>query len=158
MLGYVLTMSFGVACIFNSKDKELEVSLGVGIVTIVTTLIASIINPLMANFAFLKTFVYGLITLVIALILKKFMLKDYCMASLIDSVALGTALNVTLQNADLTSALTTAVFAAISFLIANYVLNALFDKIDDWKIPQAFRGVPIRIITFAIFAMVFRGF
>lgn len=75
----------------------------------------------------------------------------------LNSAVLGLALK-TLAFDTLLTAILSAVGAGTGFLFGLFLLSGLQDRIHEEKLPKAFRGFPIQILTAAIIALALTAF
>ena len=171
---YVLRQFLGV-CPFLGVSKDLKSSVGMGFaVMFVMILAAAVTWPIQAflletnNLVFMQTVVFILVIAslvqIVEIVLKRYIPALY--ASLGVYLPLMTTncavLAVTISNVNngfsFVEALVSAIGAGLGFLLAMVVFTGLREHTENADPPEAFKGVPITLITAAILSIAFFGF
>ncbi len=173
---FVLTQFLGI-CPFLGVSKKLDAAVGMGIaVTFVMVLATAATYPIQkmilepANMGFLQTLVFILVIAslvqLVEITLKKYLPGLY--QSLGVFLALITTncavLGVTIMNVEeargfsYVEALFNALGAGMGFLLAMVLFAGLRRRLEDAAlVPEAFKGIPITLITASILSTSFMG-
>ena len=171
---YVLRQFLGV-CPFLGVSKDLKSSVGMGLaVSFVMMLAATVTWPIQTflletnNLVFMQTVVFILVIAslvqIVEIVLKRYIPALY--ASLGVYLPLMTTncavLAVTISNVNngfsFVEALVSAFGAGLGFLLAMVIFTGLREHTENAEPPEAFKGVPITLITAAILSIAFFGF
>jgi len=171
---YVLSQFLGV-CPFLGVSKDIKSSVGMGLAVMFVMLLAAAVTwPVQVylldtnNLGFMQTVVFILViaTLVqlVEIILKRYIPALY--ASLGVYLPLMTTncavLAVTISNINnhysFVQAVVSALGAGLGFLLAMVIFTGLRSHTEAADPPEAFKGVPITLITAAILSISFFGF
>lgn len=171
---YPLAQFLGI-CPFLGVSKDLDSSVGMGIaVTFVMVLATAAtwpIQQLLNNFGigYMQTVVFILVIAALVQLVEMFLKKS--MPALYKSLGVFlplittncAVLGVCITNIDegygYIEALVNSFGAGIGFLFAMIVMAGVRSKlVDQSRIPKAFQGVPIILITAAILSLSFMGF
>lgn len=170
----VLSQFLGL-CPFLGVSKKPKTAMGMGgavmfVITISSALTSLVYNYILvpAKVEYLETIVF--ILLIAALVqfvemaLKKFSpalyqaLGVYLPLITTNCAVLGVAItNVQKEYAFLTSVFN-GLFTAIGFTIAIVILAGIREKMEYNKVPKAFKGTPIVLLTAGLMAIAFSGF
>lgn len=171
---YPLAQFLGI-CPFLGVSKDLDSAKGMGIaVTFVMVLATAATWPIMQllnafDIPYLQTIVFILIIAALVQFVEMFMKKN--MQSLYKSLGVFlplittncAVLGVCITNIDnhynYIESLVNSFGAGIGFLFAMVIMAGVRSKlVDQSHMPEAFRGVPITLITAAILSLSFMGF
>ena len=171
---YPLAQFLGI-CPFLGVSKNLDSAKGMGIaVTFVMVVATAATWPIMQvlnkfDIAYLQTVVFILVIAALVQLIEMFMKKS--MPSLYKALGVFlplittncTVLGVCITNIDnnytYIQSLVNSLGAGLGFLFAMIIMAGVRQKIaDESKMPEAFRGVPITLITAAILSLSFMGF
>lgn len=171
---YPLAQFLGI-CPFLGVSKDLDSAKGMGIaVTFVMVLATAATWPIMQllnafDIPYLQTIVFILIIAALVQFVEMFMKKN--MQSLYKSLGvflplittncavLGVCITNIDNNYNYIESLVNSLGAGIGFLFAMVIMAGVRSKlVDQSHMPEAFRGVPITLITAAILSLSFMGF
>lgn len=171
---YPLAQFLGI-CPFLGVSKDLDSAKGMGIaVTFVMVLATAATWPIMQllnafDIPYLQTIVFILIIAALVQFVEMFMKKN--MQSLYKSLGvflplittncavLGVCITNIDNNYNYIESLVNSFGAGIGFLFAMIIMAGVRSKmVDQSHMPEAFRGVPITLITAAILSLSFMGF
>ena len=171
---YPLAQFLGI-CPFLGVSKELDSAKGMGIaVTFVMVLATAATWPIMQllnkfEIGYLQTIVFILVIAALVQLVEMFMKKS--MPALYKSLGvflplittncavLGVCISVIDDGYNYIEALVCAFGAGIGFLVAMIIFAGVRSKlVDQSRMPELFRGVPITLITAAILSLSFMGF
>lgn len=171
---YPLAQFLGI-CPFLGVSKELDSAKGMGIaVTFVMVLATAATWPIMQllnkfEIGYLQTIVFILVIAALVQLVEMFMKKS--MPALYKSLGvflplittncavLGVCISVIDNGYNYIEALVCAFGAGIGFLVAMIIFAGVRSKlVDQSRMPESFRGVPITLITAAILSLSFMGF
>lgn len=171
---YPLAQFLGI-CPFLGVSKDLDSAKGMGIaVTFVMVLATAATWPIMQlldalDIPYLQTIVFILIIAALVQFVEMFMKKN--MQSLYKSLGvflplittncavLGVCITNIDNNYNYIESLVNSFGAGIGFLFAMVIMAGVRSKlVDQSHMPEAFRGVPITLITAAILSLSFMGF
>lgn len=171
---YPLAQFLGI-CPFLGVSKDLDSAKGMGIaVTFVMVLATAATYPIMQllykfDIPYLQTIVFILIIAALVQFVEMFMKKS--MQALYKSLGvflplittncavLGVCISNINENYNYIESLVNSFGAGIGFLLAMVIMAGVRGKlVDQSKMPEAFRGIPITLITAAILSLSFMGF
>ena len=171
---YPLAQFLGI-CPFLGVSKELDSAKGMGIaVTFVMVLATAATWPIMQllnkfEIGYLQTIVFILVIAALVQLVEMVMKKS--MPALYKSLGvflplittncavLGVCISVIDDGYNYIEALVCAFGAGIGFLVAMIIFAGVRSKlVDQSRMPESFRGVPITLITAAILSLSFMGF
>ena len=171
---YVLAQFLGI-CPFLGVSKKLDSAIGMGIAVIFVMVLATAATwPVMQvlnawEIPYLQTIVFILIIAALVqfveMVLKKFLpalhksLGVYLPLITTNCAVLGVCINNIDAGYNYGLSLVNAVGAGIGFLLAMIIFSGMRSKLEgNEKIPEAFKGVPITMITAALLSLAFMGF
>ena len=171
---YPLAQFLGI-CPFLGVSKELDSAKGMGIaVTFVMVLATAATWPIMQvldkfEIGYLQTVVFILVIAALVQLVEMFMKKS--MPALYKSLGvflplittncavLGVCISNIQNGYNYIESLVNAFGAGVGFLFAMIIMAGVRTKlVDQSRIPESFRGVPIVLITAAILSLSFMGF
>ena len=171
---YPLAQFLGI-CPFLGVSKDLDSSTGMGIaVTFVMVLATAVTWPIQQllnkfGIGYLQTVVFILVIAALVQLVEMFMKKS--MPALYKSLGiflplittncavLGVCITNIDSNYNYIESLVNAFGAGVGFLFAMIIMAGVRTKlVDQSRIPESFRGVPIVLITAAILSLSFMGF
>ena len=171
---YVLTRFLGI-CPFLGVSKKLDQATGMGISVIFVMIMATvatwpvqkyILEPL--GLEFLQTIVFILViaTLVqfIEIVLKKYIpalhksLGVYLPLITTNCAVLGVTINNINDGYGFAESMVSSLGCGLGFLLAMVLFAGVRSRIEDANPPEAFRGLPITLISASIVALSFMGF
>ncbi len=171
---YVLAQFLGI-CPFLGVSKKLDSATGMGIAVIFVMVLATAATwPIMQvlnqfDIGYLQTVVFILIIAalvqLVEMMLKKFMpslhkaLGVYLPLITTNCAVLGVCISNIDAGYNYVNALFNAAGAGIGFLLAMVLFAGVRQKLENSDgVPEAFKGVPITLITAAMLSMGFMGF
>lgn len=162
-------------CPFLGVSKKLSTAVGMGaavafvltLATLVTFAIQKLVlDPLalgyMQNIAFIL--VIAALVQMLELILKKISpalfqaLGVFLPLITTNCVILGVTILVIQKDYNITEAIVYAVSIAIGYTLAISIFASIREQLDKTPVPQAFKGVPIALLTAGILSLAFIGF
>ncbi len=171
---FVLSKFLGI-CPFLGVSKKVETALGMGIaVTFVMTL-ASAVTYMVYNFllapldiAFLYNIAFILVISSLVQFVEMFIKKSspslyqalgvYLPLITTNCAVLGVCVLNKENSYDLISSVINGAGAALGFTLAIVLFAGLRERIERCKIPKAFKGLPIALITAGLMSIAFMGF
>lgn len=170
----VLSQFLGL-CPFLGVSKKPKTAMGMGgavmfVITISSALTSLVYNYILvpAKVEYLETIVF--ILLIAALVqfvemaLKKFSpalyqaLGVYLPLITTNCAVLGVAITNVQKEYDFLTSVFNGLFTAIGFTIAIVILAGIREKMEYNKVPKAFKGTPIVLLTAGLMAIAFSGF
>ena len=170
----VLSQFLGL-CPFLGVSKKPKTAMGMGgavmfVITISSALTSLVYNYILvpAKVEYLETIVF--ILLIAALVqfvemaLKKFSpalyqaLGVYLPLITTNCAVLGVAITNVQKEYDFLTSVFNGLFTAIGFTIAIVILAGIREKMEYNKVPMAFKGTPIVLLTAGLMAIAFSGF
>ena len=162
-------------CPFLGVSKQMKTAGGMGlavifVITISSALSATIYNLLLVpnGITYLSTLVFILIIAAlvqfIEMFLKKFSRPLYESLGVFlplittNCAVLGVALENVQNELSIGMSVLTGFGTAVGFAVAILIMAAIRESIDTSKIPKAFRGMPIVLLTACLMAIAFFGF
>lgn len=156
-----------------SKKTSTAVGMGSAVIAVITlsSAITYAINKLVLvrfDLAYLRTIVFILIIAALVqaveIILKKKMpslynaLGVYLPLITTNCAVLGVAIDSAQKGFGFAETMIYSVGTAVGFLIAIVIMSGIRERIEDNNIPEAFKGMPIVLVTAGLMAMAFVGF
>lgn len=162
-------------CPFLGVSKKTSTAVGMGSAVIAVITLSSAITYFINKFIlvtfkleYLRTIVYILIIAALVqsveIILKKKMpslysaLGVYLPLITTNCAVLGVAIDSAQKGYDFAQTMIYSVGTAVGFLIAIVIMSGIRERIEDNDIPEAFKGMPIVLVTAGLMAMAFVGF
>lgn len=162
-------------CPFLGVSKKTSTAVGMGSAVIAVITLSSAITYFINKFVlvtfgleYLRTIVYILIIAALVqsveIILKKKMpslysaLGVYLPLITTNCAVLGVAIDSAQKGYDFAETMIYSVGTAVGFLIAIVIMSGIRERIEDNNIPEAFKGMPIVLVTAGLMAMAFVGF
>ncbi|MFI3322495.1 MAG: electron transport complex subunit RsxA [Rikenellaceae bacterium] len=170
----VLSQFLGI-CPFLGVSNKVSTSLGMGgAVTFVTTIAAIVafvvqyyvLEPLGIEYMQTIVFILVIAALVqmVEIMLKKLSPALYQALGVFlplittNCAVLGVAISLVQKELSLMESVVFAIATAIGFTLSLVLFAGLRERLELADIPQAFKGIPIALITAGILAMAFMGF
>ncbi|MFI3304638.1 MAG: electron transport complex subunit RsxA [Rikenellaceae bacterium] len=170
----ILSQFLGI-CPFLGVSSKVETSMGMGAAVTFVMAIASVVAWLIQNYilvpldiTYMQTIVFILVIAslvqMVEIILKKVSPVLYQALGIFlplittNCAVLGVAILMIQKEFDLLQSLIYAVSSALGFWLAMVIFAGLREQLDLDDMPQAFKGIPIALITAGILAMAFMGF
>ena len=170
----VLSQFLGL-CPFLGVSKKVETAAGMsGAVIFVITLASAVTGVIYKfvlvrfNITYLQTIVFILVIAALVQFVEMFLKKF--MVSLYDSLGvylplittncavLGVAINNVKYDYDILTGIVNGFATAVGFAIAIIILAGIRGKMEYNDVPEAFKGMPIVLITAGLMAIAFCGF
>ena len=170
----VLSQFLGL-CPFLGVSKKVETAAGMsGAVIFVITLASAVTGVIYKfvlvrfNITYLQTIVFILVIAALVQFVEMFLKKF--MVSLYDSLGvylplittncavLGVAINNVKYDYDILTGIVNGFATAVGFAIAIIILAGIREKMEYNDVPEAFKGMPIVLITAGLRAIAFCGF
>lgn len=162
-------------CPFLGVSKKTSTAVGMGSAVIAVITLSSAITYFINKFIlvtfkleYLRTIVYILIIAALVqsveIILKKKMpslysaLGVYLPLITTNCAVLGVAIDSAQKGYNFAETMIYSVGTAVGFLIAIVIMSGIRERIEDNDIPEAFKGMPIVLVTAGLMAMAFVGF
>lgn len=162
-------------CPFLGVSRKTSTAVGMGSAVIAVITLSSAITYFINKFVlvtfgleYLRTIVYILIIAALVqsveIILKKKMpslysaLGVYLPLITTNCAVLGVAIDSAQKGYDFAETMIYSVGTAVGFLIAIVIMSGIRERIEDNNIPEAFKGMPIVLVTAGLMAMAFVGF
>ena len=143
----------------RSNRRSLVLGAGTTVVMLLSTLITWPINKyLLAQASYLQTLVFVCVVLVVVEIihlLEHGVIEKFCHVDFTKFAINGAVLGLCIHNThdDLLTAFVTALGVGIGFTVVITVFSALENRLDEDAIPNAFRGLPIHLLTAGMIAL-----
>ncbi|MCI5585879.1 MAG: RnfABCDGE type electron transport complex subunit A [Lachnospiraceae bacterium] len=170
----VLSQFLGL-CPFLGVSKKVETAAGMGAAVIFVITLASAVTGVIYKYVLLKFDITYLQTIVFILViaalvqfvemfLKKFMvglyeaLGVYLPLITTNCAVLGVAINNVKYGYDVLTGIVNGFATAVGFAIAIIILAGIREKMEYNDVPEAFKGMPIVLITAGLMAIAFCGF
>ena len=171
---YVLNRFLGI-CPFLGVSKKLNQAVGMGISVIFVMLVATAVTwPIQTlilekfGLEYTQTIVFILITAAlvqfIEIVLKKFIpslhksLCVYLPLITTNCAVLGVTINNILDGYNFVESMVSSLGCGLGFLLAMVIFSGVRSLINESKIPQALRGLPVTLIAASFVSMAFFGF
>lgn len=162
-------------CPFLGVSKKTSTAVGMGSAVIAVIALSSaityVINKLILvkfDLVYLRTIVFILIIAALVqaveIILKKKIpslynaLGVYLPLITTNCAVLGVAIDSAQKGYGFAESMIYSVGTAVGFLIAIVIMSGIRERIEDNNIPEAFKGMPIVLVTAGLMAMAFVGF
>ena len=162
-------------CPFLGVSKKTSTAVGMGSAVIAVIALSSaityVINKLILvkfDLVYLRTIVFILIIAALVqaveIILKKKIpslynaLGVYLPLITTNCAVLGVAIDSAQKGYGFAETMIYSVGTAVGFLIAIVIMSGIRERIEDNNIPEAFKGMPIVLVTAGLMAMAFVGF
>ena len=171
----ILLSQFLGICPFLGVSNKLSTAVGMSgavcfvitLATLVTYLLQRfVLDPL--NVGFLQTIAFILVIAalvqMVEIVLKKISPSLYSALGIFlplittNCAVLGVAILMIQKELSLLQGVVYSVSAAVGFALALVIFAGLRERLEFEEVPEAFRGVPIALITASILAMAFMGF
>lgn len=170
----VLSQFLGL-CPFLGVSKKIETALGMGTAVIFVITLSSVVTGCIYNFllvpyelAYLQTIVFILVIAALVqfveMFLKRYMdglykaLGVYLPLITTNCAVLGVALTNTQKEYNILQGTVNGFATAVGFTISIVILAGLREKMELNDVPEAFKGMPIVLITAGLMAIAFCGF
>ncbi|MCR5654349.1 MAG: electron transport complex subunit RsxA [Lachnospiraceae bacterium] len=170
----VLSQFLGL-CPFLGVSKKTDTALGMGTAVIFVITLASLVAALIYKFIldplgldYLKTIVFILVIAALVqfveMFLKKFIpslyeaLGVYLPLITTNCAVLGVAINNVQDGYTIPESVVNGFATAVGFTIAIVILAGIREKMEYNDVPEAFKGMPIVLVTAGLMAIAFCGF
>lgn len=170
----VLSQFLGL-CPFLGVSKKTDTALGMGTAVIFVITLASLVTAVIYRFIldplgidYLKTIVFILVIAALVqfveMFLKKFIpslyeaLGVYLPLITTNCAVLGVAINNVQDGYTILESVVNGFATAVGFTIAIVILAGIREKMEYNDIPEAFKGMPIVLVTAGLMAIAFCGF
>ena len=170
----VLAQFLGI-CPFLGVSSKVETALGMGAAVTFVMALSSVVVWLIQtcilvplHIEYMQTIVFILVIAslvqMVEIILKKVSPSLYQALGIflplitINCAVLGVAILMIQKELSLLQGVVYSVSAAVGFALALVIFAGLRERLEFEEVPEAFRGVPIALITASILAMAFMGF
>ena len=170
----VLAQFLGI-CPFLGVSSKVDTSLGMGAAVTFVMAIASVVAWLIQtyvlkelNIVYMQTIVFILVIAalvqMVEIILKKTSPSLYQALGIFlplittNCAVLGVAILMIQKEFSLLQSVAYSVATAIGFALALVLFAGIRERLDFEDVPQAFKGIPIALVTAGILAMAFMGF
>ena len=171
---YVLSRFLGI-CPFLGVSKKLDQASGMGISVTIVMLLATLVTWPIQHFLlvpfgleYMQTVVFILVIAslvqITEILLKKFWpslhegLGVYLPLITTNCAVLGVAINNITDGYGLLESLVSALGCGLGFLLAMVLFSKLRSRIDESKVPTAFRGLAVTLIAASFISLAFMGF
>lgn len=171
---YVLNRFLGI-CPFLGVSKKLNQAVGMGISVIFVMLVATAVTWPIQTFIlekfgleYTQTIVFILIIAAlvqfIEIVLKKFIpslhksLGVYLPLITTNCAVLGVTINNILDGYNFVESMVSSLGCGLGFLLAMVIFSGVRSLINESKIPQSLRGLPVTLIAASFVSMAFFGF
>jgi len=155
----------GVAVAFSAENRIGAIA-KVGLVSTIGTLLMSvfccfvkvpnIFRPLVG--IVLAVLLWSLLCFVCVKISFLNEVVKYSGICMIDSALLAAYIHFSGNNYNVAESITAGIAIGAGFTIVSIIVGCLIEKINDKRIPKAFRGLPMLMIIFGLLAMAFEFF
>lgn len=170
----VLSQFLGL-CPFLGVSKKIKTALGMGFAVIFVITISSLLASLIYNFilvplklTYLNTIVFILVIAALVQFVEMFLKKAspslykalgvYLPLITTNCAVLGVALTNVSKEYDILTSVVNGFGTAVGFTIAIVILAGVRERAEHNDIPEAFKGMPITLITAGLMAIAFIGF
>ena len=162
-------------CPFLGVSKKTSTAVGMGSAVIAVIAASSFVTFLVNRYIlerlgleYLRTIVFILIIAALVqaveIVLKKKMpslykaLGVYLLLITTNCAVLGVAIDSAQKGYDLVNTMIYSVGTAVGFLVAIVIMAGIRERIEHNDIPEAFKGMPIVLVTAGLMAIAFVGF
>ncbi len=170
----VLSQFYGL-CPFLGVSKQLKTAGGMGVAVIFVITLASLVAGVLYQFLlkpfqleYLKTIVFILVIAALVQFVEMFLKKQipslyqslgvYLPLITTNCAVLGTALTNVQEEYSILYGVVNGFATAAGFAIAICILAGIREKMRYSKVPKAFQGMPIVLVTAGLMAIAFCGF
>ena len=170
----VLSQFLGL-CPFLGVSKKIKTASGMGFAVIFVITISSFLASLIYNFilvplklTYLNTIVFILVIAALVQFVEMFLKKAspslykalgvYLPLITTNCAVLGVALSNVSKEYDILTSVVNGFGTAVGFTIAIVILAGVRERTEHNDIPEAFKGMPITLITAGLMAIAFIGF
>lgn len=170
----VLSQFLGL-CPFLGVSKKIKTASGMGFAVIFVITISSLLASLIYNFilvplklTYLNTIVFILVIAALVQFVEMFLKKAspslykalgvYLPLITTNCAVLGVALTNVSKEYDILTSVVNGFGTAVGFTIAIVILAGVRERAEHNDIPEAFKGMPITLITAGLMAIAFIGF
>lgn len=170
----VLSQFLGL-CPFLGVSKKIKTASGMGFAVIFVITISSFLASLIYNFilvplklTYLNTIVFILVIAALVQFVEMFLKKAspslykalgvYLPLITTNCAVLGVALTNVSKEYDILTSVVSGFGTAVGFTIAIVILAGVRERTEHNDIPEAFKGMPITLITAGLMAIAFIGF
>lgn len=171
---YVLNRFLGI-CPFLGVSKKLDQATGMGVAVTAVMLIATLVTWPIQYFVldklglgYMQTIVFILVIAslvqLVELLLKKFSpalhkgLGVYLPLITTNCAVLGVAINNITDGYNFIESLASSLGVGLGFLLAMVLFSGLRSRIDESRVPKAFRGLAVTLIAASFISLAFIGF
>ena len=171
---YVLSQFLGI-CPFLGVSKKLDQATGMGIAVIFVMLVATAVTWPIQKFILEKTGLEYMQTIIFILViaslvqfteivLKKFIpalhksLGVYLPLITTNCAVLGVTINNITDGYDFLQSMVSSLGCGLGFLLAMVLFSGVRSRIEEQKIPQYLRGLPVTLIAASFVSLSFFGF
>lgn len=169
----ILTQFLGI-CPFLGVSKNMSSAMGMGAAVLFVTLISCVVTyPLEKlliryDIVYFRTILYILVIAalveLVELVIKRYMkglyeaLGVYLPLITTNCAVLGTAIKVVNCGYSFIEGIVYAIGVSAGFFVAMCIMAGIRENIDEENISEAFRGMPVTLITAGLMAIAFYGF
>lgn len=171
---FVLSRFLGI-CSFLGISKKIETSVGMGLAVTFVMTIASIMSyavyygvlvPLHIEFLYNIAFILVIAALVqfVEMVIKKISpglykaLGIYLPLITTNCVILGVAVINMRENYTLIESITNGLGASLGYMLAIVLFAGIRERIEQSRVPEALKGLPIALISAGLMSIAFLGF
>ncbi len=171
---YVLSQFLGI-CPFLGVSKKLDQATGMGVAVIFVMLVATAVTWPIQKFILEKTGLEYMQTIIFILViaslvqfteivLKKFIpalhksLGVYLPLITTNCAVLGVTINNITDGYDFLQSMVSSLGCGLGFLLAMVLFSGVRSRIEEQKIPQYLRGLPVTLIAASFVSLSFFGF
>ena len=168
---FALEKIMGAAPIFGLSRKEKGLpALGIEVLAVMlisAPLLRAVNLAFLApsNLLYLRNICFTALILCVAYLvslLAKVLLKrplgPYFLVLAVNSAVFALAVNAVSDGLSLTATMLTALGVGLGYLFTLFVFAGLREKVDDFYVPKAFRGLPVQLLAAASISMALLGF
>ncbi|MBQ8293264.1 MAG: RnfABCDGE type electron transport complex subunit A [Bacilli bacterium] len=159
-------------CPFLGVSKKKSSAIGMGLAVIFVIVLSSIVTWLLYHYVlkpldlvYLRIIVFILVIAslvqIVEMFIKKFTpslyraLGIYLPLITTNCAVLGVATLVINYDYNFIQMLIFSLFSGLGFLFVMFIFSSLREKINEYNVPEGFRGIPIALITAAAMAIIF---
>ena len=175
LINNVVLSQFLGLCPFLGVSKKIKTASGMGFAVIFVITISSFLASLIYNFilvplklTYLNTIVFILVIAALVQFVEMFLKKAspslykalgvYLPLITTNCAVLGVALTNVSKEYDILTSVVNGFGTAVGFTIAIVILAGVRERTEHNDIPEAFKGMPITLITAGLMAIAFIGF